>query len=44
MIDVTCTWIGEIVTGKGISYLINDHAVSLDIAGYDHFAGLSRGK
>ena len=44
MIDVTCTWIGEIVSGKGISYLINGRAVNLDIAGYDHFAGLSRGR
>jgi thiamine-monophosphate kinase len=44
MNDVTCTWIGEIVAGKGINYLLEDHAVSLDIKGYDHFAGVSREK
>ncbi len=39
---VTCTWVGEIVAGGGISYLCDDQKVRLDISGYDHFAGLSR--
>ncbi len=40
MLDVTCTWIGEIVDGEGIRYLLNGREVSLDVAGYDHFADL----
>jgi thiamine-monophosphate kinase len=42
MIDVACTWIGEIVAGKGVGYLLHGHKVSLDVAGYDHFAAVSR--
>ena len=36
--DVPCTWVGEIVEGTGIDYVMNGRRIDLDVCGYDHFS------